>query len=245
MLIGLFAVALGACWIVRGSRTKRLRDAVELERTQQGELNRLKKENKRLAAAQPATDELQALRGDHEAVERLRGELTELRTRTLTPPRSADRAAMALPAPITTPGEWKNAGCATPAAALETALWAASGGDIDTVALLIVLEPAVRAKTVALLEGLPAASRAEYRSPERLVALLATKDVPMGGIQVIAQARQGAEQTMIRVRLYQPDGSAKSTSLLLRQNAGEWRLVVPESAVDRYAAMLKGPAGPN
>lgn len=80
MLIGLFAVALGACWIVRGSRTKRLRDAVELERTQQGELNRLKKENKRLAAAQPATDELQALRGDHEAVERLRGELTELRT---------------------------------------------------------------------------------------------------------------------------------------------------------------------
>ena len=237
--IGLLAVGFAAAWIARGARVNGVRDEVEFQRARQREVVRLKSENLQLATAQPSTEELQTLRSDHAAVERLRRELNELRTRTQASPRATDQTAAGSP-PITKPGDWKNMGAASPAAALETALWAACGGDLDTLARSLTLEPAAQAKAMALLDGLPATSRSEYRSPERLVALLAAKDVPMGGIQMIAQARQGADQAMMRVRLYQTDGSAKSTSLVLRQAAGEWRLVVPESAIERYSAMLNG-----
>ena len=243
LFIGGLATTLAVVLGLQAQRLAEARGALELQREQRREAEQLRAENQRMAAAQPAETELRALRADHEAVARLRTEIAAMRERATAPSPLPATLKPAVPnePPIISDSQWKNSGWGTAAAALETALWAASGGDIDTLAQSLVLEPEAREKAAALLAGLPSAARAEYQSPEHLVALLATKDVPMGGIQVVAQASQGTEQTMIRVRLHQPDGSAKSTSLLLRQNAGAWRLVVPTSAVERYAAILKGP----
>lgn len=243
VVIGGLAVALTLSLVLRGQRTAQLRDELDLMRARHRQLAQLREENHRLAAAEPSASELESLRADHVALERLRAEIAPLRARAMASTDAKTKSATTAISPILSAAQWSNAGRATPSAAFETALWAASGGDIDTLAQSMILEADARAKAAVLLEGLPEASRAEYRSPERLVALLTAKDVPMGSMQVIGQAQQGAEKVRMVVRLQQTDGSAKTTSLMLRQDAGEWRLVVPPSVVDKYAAMLKGAPG--
>ena len=242
-VIGGLAAALTLALVLREQRTDQLRDELGSLRNRHQELIRLRAENHRLVAVEPSASELESLRADHVALERLRAEIAPLRTRATASTDAKAKSATAAISPILPAAQWSNAGRATPSAAFETALWAASGGDIDTLAQSMILEADARAKAAVLLEGLPEAGRAEYRSPERLVALLTAKDVPMGSMQVLGQAQQGPEKVKMVVRLQQTDGSAKTTSLTLRQDAGEWRLVVPPSVVDKYAAMLKGASG--
>lgn len=241
-MIGGLAVVLTLVVVLRAQRTDQLRVELESVRSRHQELIRLRTENHRLVTAQPSTSELESLRADHAALERLRAEIAPLRARATSIDAKAKSAGATISA-VVSAAQWGNAGWATPSAAFETALWAASGGDIDTLAKSMVLDAEARAKATALLDGLPATSRAEYRSPERLVALLTAKDVPMGSMQVIGQAQQGPENVKIVVRLQQTDGSVKTANLILRQDAGEWRLVVPPSVVDKYAALLKGTSG--
>jgi len=222
-----------------------LRTEVALLRGREAQLGELRAEQTRLAALQVPPAELENLRRDRRAVERLRAEVDALRAKVEKPfpPAAAENAAtdrLSL-GRLVTSAEWKNVGATTPPAALETALWAAAGGDVDAFASLLSFDAAARKGAQALLDSLPAETRAHYGSPERLVAFLSIKDVPLGSAQVRRWSDTAdGKVSLATVTLSGPDGSAKDVTLpLIRQDAA-WKLYVIERTVARYQTMLKG-----
>ena len=195
-----------------------------------------------------AEKELARLRTDREALPRLRAEVASLRksvdeTRPL-PGRARKNDANAAPdisKELAPAAAWKNRGYETPADAIETALWAAAGGDTEVLMKSLVFEESAKRKAEALFASLPEDVRRRYRGPEELVAFMTAKDVPLEGARIIARADEKAEERKIAVQLKNAAGSVRQLQIGVRKMADGWRLVMPESAVERYAAGLKAP----
>lgn len=134
---------------------------------------------------------------------------------------------------------WGDAGQNSPAATFESALWAAAGGDLARLAGTLTIEPAQKEKAAALLGLLPAEYHGRFATAEDLVAFLMVKDVPLGSAEVLQQL-ETVGGTRLSVRLIGADGRRKVAVLSLKQSGPSWRLVVPEEAIDRYAAYLQG-----
>jgi hypothetical protein len=83
------------------------------------------------------------------------------------------------------PTSWQNRGQSTVVATIETALWAAAGGDLTALQSLLQLDEPVRIKAEELLAQLPEATRANYTSAEQLLAAFATKFLPLGEAQLV------------------------------------------------------------
>lgn len=90
---------------------------------------------------------------------------------------------------------------------METALWAAAGGDIATLKDLLQLDGAVRAKAEEILARLPISSRAAYASAENLIAAFTTKSIPLGDAQLVWQHQPGPDEAVACVFLRNPDPS--------------------------------------
>lgn len=243
LIAGLTAVLSLTLW-ARAALTARLQHEVELSRAEQHEVAQLRIEHQQLAAVQPSAADMDRLRADHDAMEQMEAEAMTMRARlartSVTDPVSSRTPPATPPPPALSADQWKNAGRSTPAATLETALWAASGGDLDTLAGMLSLDAHSHEKAQALFNALPPSAQNKYGSAERLVALLAMQDVPTESLQIIGEMGIARDQVALRVRLQDVDGAAKFTSLRLQRAGNEWQLVVPEKAVDRYAAILKG-----
>lgn len=239
-LLATIALALGlGAW--RGAQLdrelSRLRDALHAH-------SHLQTEHRRLREALPSDAEWEGLRSDHTQLEELRKQLAELRTRQAGPT-APPSVAPSVPAPAAVPvSAWRQAGWATPEAALHTALWAASQGNIDLMAQSIRLDERARTKAEGLLERLRTSPSLEASTPEHLIALLTLKEVPLGSLQLLSLTQPNPNLAMIRVRLTAPEGAAKVTNLTLQQTSRVWRLLVPEAAVDAYILQLTGPASP-
>lgn len=247
LLVGGFASA----WVGQRQTAAGLRAEVELQREQARARAQLAADTARLRANQISAADLEALRGDHAALVRLRGEMDALRSRA----EEAARAVAAKAAAVAKPREpsilegplpasaWKNAGTATPAAALETVLWAAAGGEVDALAGLLRFDAGVKARMEGLFAGLPESVRTEYGTPERLIAALTARDVPLGKAKLFDTKADFSGDRRMAVQLYETEGKAPRGVLFsLRPEGGTWGLVVPASAVEKYAAMLKGAA---
>ncbi len=141
--------------------------------------------------------------------------------------------------------EWKDSGRATPKSALETVLWSGAAGDVDTLARsLLLINGSTRTAAQRLVDNLPEPVREHYGTPERLIAFLAVKDVPVGAVEVRrSQPLEGwpAPTQLFNVLLTAEDGKHKDVQLVFMQTGGEWKLVVMEGVVTKYAAMLKEP----
>jgi hypothetical protein len=245
VIIGVIGAGALALWWQRETQVRLRRDLGKL-REENHELARLRDGNRRLAAAQPSAAELDNLRADHTAIPQLRAEIDAMQERMRI---AAEKSAVRSPERFAAgskvlAGEWKNVGAATPKTALETVLWAAAGGDVDTFAsCLLLAEGRGRQQATALLESLPAEKRAQYATPERLIAFLAIRDVPIGAAQVMEwnEPKGPASPALVQLQLSAPDGITKELNLWFSSRAAGWKLVVPDSAIARYAAMLKGP----
>ena len=196
-----------------------------------------------MVATLPAAEELECLRADHAAIPLLRSEIEALRARAQTAVEEAKLSERFEAGSKVPYGVWRNAGTATSKATLETVFWAAAGGDTDQFARCLLLpEGRIRERAVALLENLPAAIRGQYGTPERLVAFFAIKDVPLGTAQVVGwdESPAAPSSAQVQVQLSSADGQLKDLILRLSRQGAEWKLVVPEGAITRYSAMLKG-----
>lgn len=162
------------------------------------------------------------------------------------------------------PRDWENRGQATPIATVETALWAAAGGDVARLRSMLLLDDEVRSKADAILAQLPDASRATYTSAEQLIAAFTAKSIPLGDAQLVWKHQPAADEAIacVFVRntdvnaalptevpraqaasenlppMAAPNAKTSATYLSLRRNDGAWRLVVPTSAVDKIASEL-------
>jgi hypothetical protein len=184
-------------------------------RQQHATLTRQREENRRLAATLPAAAELDRLRADHAAIPRLRAEIEGTRARVQTAAETARHSERFEAGSKVLAGDWKNAGTATSKATFETALWAAAGGDIEQFAKCLLLpEGRIRQRALTLLESLPAAIRGQYGTPERLVAFLAIKDVPLGAARVVAwdETQVPPSSAQLQVQLSTPEGAMNLNS---------------------------------
>jgi hypothetical protein len=222
----------------------RLHAEVEKLGKQNVDRTRLREANRQLAETLPSAAERERLRADHAAISQLRGEIAALKAREkIAAEELAQRSAQRFAAgDKVVAGEWSNAGAATSRAALETILWAAAGGDIDAFAKCLLLSDRTRQLALQLLEGFPAALREQNRTPEQLIAFLACKDVPLGAANVVAwnQVRTKTTMEQVRLQLSAPDGTTKDLLLSFAQQSDGWKLVVPDVAIAKYVALLKG-----
>ncbi len=244
-------LGMGSVWLgVQQFRVwQELRAELADLRQRQNEEERLRSENRRLRDSQVQASELEGLREDHAAVVRLRREIETQRRQAEAATKIAEAMVAAprkeyVPSILDGPmpaNMWRNAGGATPVAAVETVLWAAAGGDIDVLAGRLTFDSGVRAKAEALLAGLPEAARAGYGSPEQFIAALTAKDVPLGNAKIYDTKYEIEDSRFMIAEVRDTDGGkARQVQLRLRETNGEWKLLVSARVIENYAAALKG-----
>ncbi len=149
----------------------------------EAELQGLRKEN----------SELPAVRREKERLQRVHAEATRRAAEGGATQSSAQARAESRTSAASTlvvgewraPGSWQKSGRSTPIATIETALWAAAGGDLAALQKLLHLDEAARVKAEALWARLPETARANYTSSEQLLAAFATKSLPLGEAQLV------------------------------------------------------------
>ncbi|MDO8543570.1 MAG: hypothetical protein Q7S40_24275 [Opitutaceae bacterium] len=220
------------------------------------ELRQLKEQRERLLRDQVSGSELEQLRAESTELERLRADIVASRQSAATAakpnrilaPRAADAASttatLDVMNEIVPVGTLINAGRDTAAAAVQTALWAAAGGDVEQLAETLFLDPRARSKAQDLLASLSEEARAEYGTPERLVALFTAKDVPMGGARIIDFKRSDASGARLVAQVMDASGKTRAVGLSVRQIGDIWKIAVPVAAVEKYAQLLKGAPAP-
>ena len=178
---------------------------------------------------------------------KMREEIVALKKTTQDASRQAQAATQAargespLPVKLTPAGELKNAGRATASAAVETLLSAAYGGDVETVASSIALEPSAAAMAQELFARLPEATRAQYGSPDKLIALMLAKDASgLTGMQILGQRDISPDVVGVRVRFANEEGKTKEQGLAFRKTSDGLRMIVTDDVVKKYAGQLSG-----
>ena len=240
--LGCLAVTLGLVLAWQRLSMRPLQAELEVLRDQQQEIGRLRAQHERLAAMQIPETELQRLRSDRAAISRMRGEVDALRQRTEerarpAPAKAPERFTVGTEMPAT---DWRNAGAATPAAALETVLWAAAGGEMEAFAQRIKFDPAARKAALELLQSLPPGLRARHSSPEQLMAFLSIKDIPIGTATVTMWNQNSDPYQVVSFTLSAVEGKPRRVQLMFVREGEDWKLRATEAAVAKYVAALRG-----
>ncbi len=212
--------------------------------------------------AAPHNDSTATVPAETRAFERLREELSGLRARVVQREQQLRAAAQAAPNPTTqppppltdaflTPEQWRDAGNKSPAALMESLLWAGAGGDLARVAEMLLFTPEAHAAAEALWQSLPPDLRPAETDASALITLLATDAVPLKPVTLAGDfpLESGDHNMILQV---DPDPAApgpRSTDrlrfvkLMVRQaNDNEsWQIVVTPEAVASMAAKLRPP----
>ena len=146
-----------------------------------------------------------------------------------------------------------NLGRATPRDAFATQLWAARTGDVALEASTITFGAQARARLEALEATLPADLRAEYDSPEKLMAyMLAGSPHPVAGMQVLGEVDVDASDVTLQTEWqHAGDTVVHQSDVNFVEEDGAWKMVVPYGLVNRASSYLSRtlapppePAGP-
>jgi RNA polymerase sigma factor (sigma-70 family) len=133
-----------------------------------------------------------------------------------------------------------NAGRATARAAWMTQLWAARTGDIALEASTLLLSPEEKAELQDLIASLPADLRAQYGTPEQILAYaLAGSPHPVGGMEILGETTNGPDDVTLQTQWQHADDDVvHQNNITLHQEADGWKMVVPPVIVKRAAAYL-------
>lgn len=240
-LMGTLAIG-GLGWQWQAAVGVRLESAIA--RAVAAERLSLGRENAALRSATVPPAGLDVMRSDHTALPLLRQELdavnSAVRQRKPKPPSGGPPPQ--IEAPAIPADEWRNAGRGTPRDAFMTALWAAAAGEVDQLSKLLVLDPGAARAAEDLFARQPKGRQKQYANPRTLIAWLTAADVTFQSMWVREETRTGNTATL-RVLLQWPDRS-RMPVFGLQRDAGGWTLVVPQSAVTKYAAMIGPGAAP-
>ena len=134
-----------------------------------------------------------------------------------------------------------NAGNATPADAFQTYFWLIAQADVSGLSKMLVLEnPATRAKTDALLAAMDEKAREELGSAEALIALyLAAIHGRLSGVQMIQQSMRDPDVAICIALLQTRSGQLSKQEFNPRRSADGWRIVVHDDLVDFVANELR------
>jgi hypothetical protein len=234
---GAAAVAAGYAVCVQILASGRLRDELRRLNVDAQAAREVRKENGVLKSKAEHLD-LAALRRDRAEAGALRAEMAAARgaLEKLGPANAPPQKAANAVVPI---GSWKPSGNASPDAAFESVLWAATRGEVDRLAALIAFDPPSRAAADALFQGLSDADRAQYGTPERVVATMLAGSLPANLSAMEKLNGSGsADYASLWMKLQRSDGTFKETDFQFQREADGWRLLVPAGVVNAYAKSL-------
>lgn len=140
--------------------------------------------------------------------------------------------------------QWQNRGFATPENTLETVLWSAAGGDLDALKAALHFDATGRIEAEAVLAGLPAAARENYRTPEGLVTLFIAGDAPLGSLNVLSRQNTGPDSAVAYAALTDTNGAIRQACLSFVRDGDRWRLVVPANAISKVAQRVMASTTP-
>jgi len=133
-----------------------------------------------------------------------------------------------------------NVGRATPTGAAQTLVWAMQHGDIKSAAAVLAFDPPERAKLETFIATLPENIRAEYDTPEKLMAfVMSGSPKPIAGVQLLSQTQPDANTEIHRVQVQYQSGEVRQDDLTFRREADGWKQVVSPSTVDRVITFFK------
>jgi hypothetical protein len=160
--------------------------------------------------------------------------------------RAISRQTVALASGLTPIENLGNAGRATARNAFATQLWAARTGDVALEASSITFGAEARARLEALEATLPDDMRAEYDTPEKLMAfMLAGSPHPVGGMQVLGETDVDANDVTLQTEWQHVDDPVVHQSdVNLVQDSDGWKMVVPPSLVNRASNYLERTLAP-
>lgn len=135
--------------------------------------------------------------------------------------------------------DWKNLGRGTPEAALETTVWSVANGDMDTLAATLLVDATSREKLEQSLAALPSDLRSQYGTPEQLLALMVSKDIPDGAMHILGplQPRPAGvpdDVAVMELKLQDTEGGTKKTVVVVQRVSAEWQVFVPAEVVNKY-----------
>jgi len=134
-----------------------------------------------------------------------------------------------------------NAGDATPAAALETLLWAKENLDFDTFNHLLCFTDEVQKKADALYAEMPPDQLQQLglTKPSKLVAYSFVGLVrPLSGIQVLEAGQMSPDVAGFRTLMQTPDGGTEHADFVFQHIGGEWYWIFPSNMMDQLPAEL-------
>lgn len=201
-----------------------------------------------------ARDELARLRRQHEEWTRARAELARIERAIAaekSEPGTSARTASAddqppLRGPMVRNADWRDAGAASPEAALESFVWAASRGETEAVGALLAVDAEGRQQLAEVFARLSDAARASYGSPENMLATLIAVQVPqdLSAIGPVSALTLNNGDIALRTRTERGGAVAKDAVLTFRLTDGRWQLVVPrEIAIAAVKAALRRGSG--
>ncbi|HTX64676.1 MAG TPA: hypothetical protein VMD31_02820 [Opitutaceae bacterium] len=242
-------LAAGAVVLRQQSRTQaRWREDIARERREHAALDRLRRDNESLAAALAPPRELAARRKSQDEVkgdlERLRNGVTGLKQRLQW--LQQINAALGPPKPLAagmTPVEkLTNAGAATPTDAAQSFFWAVAQADPDAMARQIEFTDDARLKAQALFAQLSDAARAQFGSPEKIMAIYLTSMYGRAtGYQLAttSYSPQAADYGGWKVTLQTASGSLHDVSFAVHRMPDGWHEVIAVGWVDEAARYLR------
>jgi hypothetical protein len=129
--------------------------------------------------------------------------------------------------------DWKNVGNATPAAALETYLWAATNGEAESLEGLLEFSNFPGGKS--FFDSLSEENRAKYGTPKKVAALMIASDAKaIASISGVVIVGAGAGGTVLRANYLDTEGRPMEQFLWFRQSPDGWRVDVNDKYVAEF-----------
>jgi hypothetical protein len=237
-------VALSSAVII-GEQERQGRLQVEAARLERicANFARLNQENRRWRAALAEIGDLSVLRSRCAKIARAQAAIDklELQRRSLKQA-SGFQVEGVWPsgANVRRASEWRFCGQASPADAVESVLWSARSGDVDHLASLITFEPGARQRAEEMFAGLTEEARAQYGSPEKIIATMAAAQIPTdySAMAALSQTEPSPDSALLSLRLEDGTGVQRDLTLKFQRYEDGWSLDVPAAVVDRFAAQL-------
>ncbi len=136
---------------------------------------------------------------------------------------------------------FQNMGRATPAAAVQTAVWAAMQGDKDLLSQIAMLPPEAQKQAEALIARLPENLRAQW-TPDKLATLwLASVADDIPAMQIVREDFQDAAHATVTTRISRED---QTDTVQLRLTPTGWALVLPKNAIAKLERKMGALAAP-
>lgn len=221
-----------------------IREEIARLRREHAVVERLHGENVSLAAVPPHPIDAEELRRDRDELERLQPALAQLKQQLDW--QLQTNAALGPPKPLApgmTPiGQLTNAGAASPAAAAQSFFWTVAQADPDAMARQIEFTDDARARAQAFYAQLSDAARAQFGSPEKVMAIYLTSQYGRAtGFEFVgaSYSPQAADYGGWKVTLQTASGSLHDIALPVHRTADGWHEVIGASWVDEAARYLR------